>query len=407
MRTTRVWFISELYYPELTSTGYYITQLAEGLARWFPVRVLTTQPTYASRGQTAPWHESRHGVEISRFRATRFDKNVLLLRLVNAATITMTLGFRAFTRLRQGDVVMVVSNPPTLPPLVLLGCRLRGARCVLLIHDVYPDSVVKAGILAERGVVTRMWRALSRAVLRAAGGIAVLGRDAQELVEQCRGPSGPPVALARLWAETEMVRPMRLESTRLCKELGLHGKFVIQCSGNLGRTHQFEDVLGCAAHLQGRKDIHFVFIGAGARFSQLCQTAKSLNNVTVLPERRRDEISDSLNCCSLAIIPMKAGMKGVSVPSRIYNILASGKPLLAIGDEDSEAALIIGEERIGWNVAAGQPEEIASIIAWAVEHQSEVVEMGTRARAAAEQRFQFDTSLSAYRDLAERLLSTP
>ena len=109
-------------------------------------------------------------------------------------------------------------------PPVLLGCRLRGARCVLLVHDVYPDSVVKAGVLAERGVVAKIWRALSRAVFQTANAIAVLGRDAKNLGEQLRGPGGPPVVLARLWAETEMVRPVRLESTRLCKELVLQGK---------------------------------------------------------------------------------------------------------------------------------------------------------------------------------------
>ena len=145
--TYRLWMVSELYYPEETSTGYILTCLAEGLADTHRVQVICGQPTYAARGVRRRDGSSRNGVTIQRCWGTTWNKDVLPKRLANLATLSISLFLSLLVRLRRGEKVLVVTNPPLLPFLAALACRIRQAECVLLIHDVYPDVAVAAGLL--------------------------------------------------------------------------------------------------------------------------------------------------------------------------------------------------------------------------------------------------------------------
>jgi len=124
----RLWVVAETYYPEEIGTGFFMTGVAEALTDRFEVGAICSQPTYFARGTRAPWREVRHGVQIFRAWGTTFDKNVLPLRLLNLATITIALTATLLRRLRRGDVVFVVTNPPSLPYLARFAAWLRGAR---------------------------------------------------------------------------------------------------------------------------------------------------------------------------------------------------------------------------------------------------------------------------------------
>ena len=140
-----IWILSELYYPEESATGYYVTKVAEGLALRHRVRVLSAQPTYKARGTRAPKDELHNNVHIHRCAATTLDKDIVAFRLVNLLTISTSIFLNAIWRIRCGDVVLVVTNPPTLPFVVFLACKIRRAKLVLRIEDVYPEALVAAG----------------------------------------------------------------------------------------------------------------------------------------------------------------------------------------------------------------------------------------------------------------------
>ena len=126
----KLWVVSELYYPETSATGYYVTRIAEGLARRFQVSVLCCQPTYAARGLKDSDNSFRNGVDIHRCWSTIFAKNNPLLRLVNVVTICISLTLSALRVSKAGDVFLVVTNPPFLPAFILIAAKLRGARCI-------------------------------------------------------------------------------------------------------------------------------------------------------------------------------------------------------------------------------------------------------------------------------------
>src|SRR4051794_15542697 len=138
--------ISELYYPEETSTGYVLTKIAEGLADRYSVHALCSQPTYSARGQRAPARETHNGVKIERVWGVTLNKDVLWQRLLNAVTISSSMFVRALQRLERGDVVLVVTNPPLLPIVTVAACKIRGASSVLIVHDVYPNVLIASRI---------------------------------------------------------------------------------------------------------------------------------------------------------------------------------------------------------------------------------------------------------------------
>lgn len=401
----RLWMVSEFYYPEETATGYFLTKIAEGLATHFPVSVLCAQPTYAARGTRAAARERRHDVDIHRCGATSLNKDLLPFRLVNLVTISVALFVNAVRRFRRDDAVLVVTNPPLLPFAIALACRLRGARCLLLIHDVYPEVLTAAGLARADSVLVRIVASLTARLYRAVDRIVVLGRDMKALVIAKVPETIGKIRVIENWADTWEVVPTDRAGNSLLRSLGLSDKFVVQYAGNMGRTHGLEVVMQSAVDLQHSDDVHFLFIGSGAKRPWLESAVREhrLKNVTVLPRQPRSDLAVFLNACDVAIISFLPGMAGVSVPSRTYNILAAARPVIAVADEDSELAMIVREEKVGWVVPPGRSSEVTAAILEARQNRERLAEMGRNGRVVAGTRYTLDRAIDKYADMIREL----
>ncbi|HST35274.1 MAG TPA: glycosyltransferase, partial [Allosphingosinicella sp.] len=183
----RLWVVSELYYPEQTSTGYFLTRIAEGLAGNFEVRVLCGQPTYSEHGARARRRERHGGVAIHRLRATHFSKDRLALRALNLVTLSISAFFHGLFHFRRGDRVLAVTNPPSMPIAIGLAARLRGCRTILLVHDVYPEVLAAAATLRPDSFAYRALARLFGRTYRSFDRIVVLGRDMREVVARKLG----------------------------------------------------------------------------------------------------------------------------------------------------------------------------------------------------------------------------
>jgi colanic acid biosynthesis glycosyl transferase WcaI len=397
----KVWVISELYYPEETSTGAFLTQTAEGLARRFLVRVLCSQPTYGARGQRAPVNEVRNGVKVHRCWGTTFNKDVLPLRLLNMFTITLSIMLNAVGRIQAGDCVLVVTNPPLLPLVVALACFIRRAKCVLIIHDVYPDVLIATGALSSGSSLAGMIAWIMRVLYRRMASIVVLGRDMETLVRS-KLPNGVDwIVTIPNWADLDLVNPLPRSENALLGQFGLANKFVIQYSGNIGRTHGIEYLTQCAEQMRNGSALHFLFIGFGGKKAWLKKAVedRGLKNVSILDYRLRSELPQSLNACDVAIVSLARGMTGVSVPSRMYNIMAAGKPIIAVADAASELAQVIRDENIGWVVEPGNVEALKAAIDEAMGNPGRLIQMGLRARKAAEAKYSLEHAIASYMNL--------
>ena len=400
-----LWIISR-FYAEETGTGYSITRTAEGLARYYSVRVLCGQPDYVYHDRRAPSFEIVNGVQVFRSAATNFSNRNLLVKMLNMLTSSVSILWLVIKHVRRNQPVIIVNLPPLLPLLTLPVSRLKGARVSLLVHDVYPDSLVVAGVLPKNSRTQSVLSLVFNGLYRLADNIIVLGRDMQSLLAAKTRWEESRIVVIPNTADVDQIHPVSREKNGLLKKLGLDGKFVVKYAGHMGRTHGLEMLVRGAQILSELDpDIHLVFSGSGPKKAWLESTinCRKLNNVTITSFSPRAEIEDSLNACDIGVISMLPGMAGISVPGRIYDLLAAGKPVIAVTDAHSEIALLIREEKVGWVV---EPEDISGLIVAiqsAKADPARLFEIGRRSRWVAENKYARRYQVDAYYQLIERM----
>jgi glycosyltransferase involved in cell wall biosynthesis len=404
---SRLWIATEIYYPEETSTGYILTRLAEGLAATSRVAVLCAQPSYERRGLQTPPRERVNGVDIVRVAHPRLDRNRIVGRSINVLVVTARIFLRAVREFRARDVVIAVTNPPALPFAIHLAARIRRASVVLLVHDLYPEAAILAGVLRRSSPLARAWRRASDWLNRRVDRIVVLGRDAAELIAARQPDGASRVRVIGNWADTDDVRPADPADSALLRSAGLEGRFVLAYVGNMGRVHDIELLLAAARALRlTAPDVHFLFIGSGAKAGLVTDAAAEPDsNVTMLGPRDRSEQDLFLNACHVSVMALAPGMAGVGVPSRLYNVLAAGRPVLAAVDEESEPARVLREERVGLQTPPGDVSAFVRAVESLRRDAGFMRDAGVRARHAAVERFGFDKVLAAYFDLLAGLRS--
>jgi colanic acid biosynthesis glycosyl transferase WcaI len=385
--------VTELYRH---STGHYLSNIAEGLAaRGYEVKAVCGQPNYAVRGTPAPRRETLNGVSVRRCRSTSLPRDVLAFRLVNVVTQSGAFLVALLRGVRPGDVVMVVTNPPSLPFIAALVCRVRTARLVVLVHDVYPDVLWTTRLLSRSNPFSQLFDWAQRRTLASAQLVFALSYDMQRrLIERHLAPQDK-VAVVTNWADLDLVKAT-LRSTE--KEL------VVLYSGNLGRTHGLHDLLAAAQALEGHP-VRFRIAGTGSKRGWLDRFVESaqLSNVAVEEPVPFSDLSESLSRCDVGFIGMIDEMAGISAPSRFYNLLAAGRPVMFVGDASTDLAQIISEFAIGWVVPPDHPRQLAEALVSIAADRARLPEMGARARSLAEARYQKDRIMDGYYDLIESL----
>jgi glycosyltransferase involved in cell wall biosynthesis len=306
-------------------------------------------------------------------------------------------------RLGPRATVLGGTDPPfTAAILGLLSCiRRLEYQCILL--DAYPDGLVALARLQDGAAMTRIWRALNRLAYGRAQELLVIGRDMTDLLWKHYGVDGRRVTYMPLWATAEVEAGGQGSRETLLEPRGLAGKFVVQYSGNMGLWHDMETIVQAAACLQDEPDIHFLLIGKGMRRSGAEETARRLGvrNITWLDFVPRERLPETLAACDAALISFRAGLEGVAVPSKLYGILASGRPVVAQVPAASEVARVVTEEGCGVVVPPGDAAALADAVRALAEDVAGTRVMARRAREAYLARYTIDHAVERFSTLWE------
>lgn len=395
----KIWVVTEVYYPEVISTGYYLTSIAEGLADHARVSVICGQPSYAARGIKAPKHEFKSKVEVFRVSSTTLDKNVIIYRILNMVTLGISMFAKSLFSFKKGDRVLVVTAPPSLPYTTAFAALAKGANFTLLLHDCYPDILVALGKAKPRSLFVRFLNRMNRWLFKHAAQIIVVGRDMKERMLEKTAGLEIPIHFIPNWADLENIEPEPKCRNQLLEELGIKKKFVFMYAGNIGHPTDIETIVEGASRLTDNSDIHFVFVGSGAK-KQWLETAvseRNIHNVTILGQKPRSEQGIFLNACDVGLVSLTAGMWGSAMPSRTYNIMAAGKPIFALTDTGSELTRVIEEDRIGWHIEPGNVDRFCETVIAIYKDRDNVADMGERARSAALLKYSLKQAVSSYR----------
>jgi len=256
-------------------------------------------------------------------------------------------------------------------------------------------------------MLARLMTSLNRWLYGSVDHITVLGRDMKQLVQHKIDHISKEdrISIVPNWTDLDLVAPVPKDNNPLIGELGLANKFVVQCAGNMGHAQGVENMFTAAEMLQSHADIHFLFIGTGVKREWMEKTIqdKQLKNITILGQRPRTEQPVFLNACDVSIVSLVSGMKGAAVPSRLYNIMAAGKPVIAIAEEGSEVSLVVTEEDIGWVSPPGESDKLAEVILDAFSDPVRLQRMGLKARQAVESKYTHDKGIEIYCSVIKNL----
>ena len=392
-KSGRVVVVSQHYPPDPSTTAAIMAAISERIAHEADVLVLS-----GTAGSAAAPSAGKPGVvEIKNWMP---GKAALLKRALAELLFTARTFATMLARLRRGDVTLTVPAPFMLPHAFAAAAKLKGARSVLIMHDLYPDVLVMAGLLKPASWLARAMHALNGPMFRALDAVVIIGRDTEKLLLRYRGMSRDKIRFIPNWATlTRGVRPI---ATGNSYRRPLSARFVVGLSGNLGFTHDPVIVFEAARLLRDDKDIHFLLSGWGIGFDQLreMQSEANLPNVTLVDRVEDAQLEAFLSAADVWIIPYRKNVAGVSVPSRFYNLLAIGRPVILVSEADAEAALTVREHDVGWIVEPGKAEELAKTIQRAAASTDP-----HRAERAAEiaGRFDFEIAMAAYCGLIREL----
>jgi len=295
-------------------------------------------------------------------------------------------------------MILAVTNPPSVPILAMVLSFILRVRYSLLVHDVYPDIMAACGLSSRKAISFRILQEINHLVLLRAESIFCIGRDMFEHLMRIRGTrTGDGIKVIPLWADCKEIQPEPRRSNRLLLDLGLTEKLVVLYAGNMGHPHDIETLAAAIKRLESDEDIHFLFIGSGPKRDLLERmVASGSRNITLLSPRPRSLQNEFLNACDVAILSLVPGMQGLAVPSRTYNLMAAGKPIIALVSECSEVAMVVREEGIGWVVKPGEVEDAVRALRAARADQKLLIDMGARARQAAEVKYSPESILSQF-----------
>jgi glycosyltransferase involved in cell wall biosynthesis len=299
-------------------------------------------------------------------------------------------------------VLVVETDPPVLGALGAVLKWWHGRPMVFYLQDLFPEVGLALGRFRP-GPLTSFLRWTTQFGLDRADRVIVLGEDMRRRVLD-RGVPPAKIDVVPNWADTAAVRPVE-PSPALRREWSLNGEFVVMYSGNLGLSQNLEHVLEAARRLQD-EPIAFVFIGEGAAKGGLMATAKDygLDNMRFLPYQPKERLAESLGAADLHLIPLRCGLAGYMVPSKLYGILAAGRPYLASVDADSEVALVTREHGTGVVVDPDNPHALIDALRWCLAHQDELAAMGRRGRRLAEDRFDRRQSVRRFGEVLRDVL---
>lgn len=383
----RIVFVNRFYHPDHSATAQILTDLAEALAVFgWDVTIVTSRLRYDEPSASLAPAEVHHGVTIRRVATTHFGRAGLAGRLLDYLSFYGSAFFALLTTVRRGDLVVAKTDPPLVSVMVVVAAKLRGARLVNWLQDLYPEVAVELGVEALRGPVGTALRVLRNISLRAAVmNVAIGERMAERL--RAEGVASARVTVMPNWSDESAVRPIPREQASLRKEWGLSEAFVIGYSGNLGRAHEPETILGAAALLRERADIVFLMIGSGHESTRLAErvaAAGLADRFQFRPYQPRAQLGQSLAVADVHWLSLRPALEGLIVPSKFYGIAAAGRPVIAITDPDGEIARIVTREKCGVVVEPGDCAGLAEAIVALAADAKESDAMGARARGVLE-----------------------
>ncbi len=399
-RKPRLLVVNQYYWPGVEATAHLLTELCEALAGEYEIRVLTG----VLRGhERSPRREIRNGVEIVRVPSTAFERARLGLRALNYVSYIGSSLLRGLTGPRP-DIVLCMTDPPMVGDVGLVVARRFGVPLLVISEDVFPEIATQLGRLNNRLLVATLRQMIALYLKRADCVVAIGGTMRRRLEE--KGAPADRIRVIPNWIDTNTIAPQHRDNSwaRLNR---LTGKFVVMHSGNVGHAQNLDALVRASTFLRDLDDLLIVIIGFGVRYADMLRLAQRLETekLRFLPYQARDVLSMSLSSANIHFVGLTEGLAGYVVPSRLYGIMATGRPVVVAAEAESETAQVVERVGCGIVIPPSRPELLAEVLRDAYEGRYDLDEMGARGRAYVTEDADTRVAVGRYRELLQELVA--
>lgn len=426
MKKKKILIYAHYYFPDVASTGQILKELAEGILDEFKVTVICVVPSYSGvikkeYKQQNYYVENINGVQLLRVRVPEFKKNDKISRIKNILSYFIRAILMTFM-IGPQDFVFSISQPPILGGLLgVLGKWIKRAKFIYNIQDFNPEQTIAVEYIKNR-LILKIMMALDKFSCKHSNLVITVGRDlVQRMDMRFKNRNMPKTIMINNWIDEKNIYPLSSENEKIVafkKEFGLENKFVIMYSGNIGLYYDLENLIKVLKSFrkgythsgiweEGPKtadgrDVVFAFIGAGSVLDNLVLYVKKhqFKNIVFIPYQNKENLIYSLNAGDVHWCVNAKGIKGVSVPSKVYGIMAVAKPILGVLEMGTEIRCLIEDACCGICCEPGEYEKVKENIRWFIKNADtdKIKRMGKNGRNYLVNNLSKDEAIRKYKE---------
>ena len=400
-------FVNRYFWPDRSATSQILSDVAFHIAeQGHEVAVIASRLSYEGDEGPFPATETHRGVTIHRVATPSFGRGNIVGRLLDYLGFYVSAFLKTLSLARAEDVVVAKTDPHVLSWPIGIAAGMKGAKRANWLQDLYPEVAEAFGIIGNDSLPARLVRALRNRSLRKANMNVAIGDRMADLLRK-QGVADAQISVIPNMTDDESIRPVDPASNALRAEWGFGPTdTVVGYSGNLGRAHEVDTILGAAEALQaeGREDIRFLVIGGGYLREKLEKeiASRGLTNFVLKPYQPRSQLGDSLTVPDVHWVSLLPELEGLIVPSKFYGAAASGRPVIFIGSSEGELGEIVPQTRSGAVVPVGASQELATILKNYADDPDYRTGQGANARALVESGFNRSAVLAKWQEFAAR-----
>ena len=355
----KVLVISEFILPEQNSTGYFWYKIIQKMAQSAITDDISVIAP-VNEQDVVKYFDKK--VNLNLFSSPEYNKNSLASRVWGQVKQTYLFYKKIKGNLHAGTKIVSGTNPLFLMVLIAILKIFKPFQWHLLVHDVFPQNLVPAGLLKKHSIIYKILNTIFNLIYAQADHIIVIGRDMETILRQKKYKKA--ITVIPNWVDFKEIELLNKNDSELIKKLNWEKDIVFQFFGNIGRVQGIDHLIQ-AIQLVKHPQAKFLFIGGGSAVEVVQSYIKNnqqTNNVAYINELPSSQRSLGLSSCDIAIVTLAEGMFGLGVPSKAYFSMAANRPILAIMDENAEVACMVKEHQIGWVESSNQPRQLAQLI---------------------------------------------
>lgn len=318
---------------------------------------------------------TRAGSVIKYEKVSPYNRKNIRTRLYSWVVGYFQILFKILFKFRHSEL-FIVSNPPLLSFLTYF----RKKNYSVLIYDIYPDALASEGFISDKNILYKCWTKANKCFFKNASYVYTISEGMANRLSKY----GNNIKVIPIWYNSDLNYINKNENQFIIKH-HLKNKFIVLYSGNIGKGHNIKLLVQVAERLKDNKDIMFVIIGEGWEKKQIEEYVRehTLTNILILPYQPYDQLSMSLSSADLAYISVEDKAATLCVPSKTFNFLKLGVPLLCIASENSELTNLVDKYKIGAVFKKDEIDGIKSYILHLKSNPEEVANIKTNVLRAS------------------------